>query len=158
MTDAYESFKKPENEEKRDPLMALFDSRGATQLEGGATSSAGVSSRMGARGVALMKKAIVENPTSISDPVEDKVQAAFFGGAPPPAGARATMRGYYEHRSALTDHQPTANWAWAVAGVRDLLRAGKGDEALARLDLLCIAAEQGAKDRGSGVMAHGRVW
>ena len=154
MTDAFESFKKPETEEKRDPLMALFDSRGAPQPEGGASSSAGVSSRMGARGVALMKKAIVENPTSISDPVEDKVQAAFFGGATPPAGARASMRGYYEHRSALTDHQPTANWAWAVAGARDLLRAGKGDEALARLDLLCIAAEQVAMDRGSWVMAR----
>ena len=43
---------------------------------------------------------------------------------------------------------------WAVAGARDALQAGRTEEALARLDLLLVAGEQVAIDRGSWVLAQ----
>jgi hypothetical protein len=101
-----------------------------------------------------MRQAVIDNPKAISTVVADRLQKAFYGGGALPAGSQVTMRAYLEHRSSMTDHQGTANWTWAAAGARDALAEGRTDEALARLDLLCVAAEQLAMDRGQWVLAR----
>jgi len=68
------------------------------------------------------------------------------------------MRDYLEWRSRVSNHRPSIYWRWAIAGARDALANGRSAEALARLDLACVAGEQTCIDGGSWLLAQELLW
>ena len=115
-----------------------------------------VGSRRGASARLALRRALRDNPEHFSRYVEGQLASAFASRSV--AGADPTMREYVELRSRIGNHRPTISWAWAVAGARDALAAGRTAEALARLDLALIAGEQASIDGGSWLLAQELLW
>ena len=150
MTDMFESMPGRRGAQGRD----LLDTALASQSGSGGGDA--VASRRGAVGAVALRRAVYETPAYFSGHVDSRLRAAFPSRAL--AGQEPLMREYVEHRARLSDHQPTISWIWSTAGARDALRAGRTEEALARLDLMMIAGEQVSIDRGSWLVARELLW
>ena len=100
--------------------------------------------------------ALTQEPHTFSRHV-DKAQVDSFPSRA--AGACPTMREYVEHRSRFSSyHRPSLLTAWSVAGARGALRAGRAEEAPARLDVFMISLEQASIDNGNWLMGTELLW
>ena len=103
-----------------------------------------------------MKETVKSDPAQVYGAIErlleeDLLHRQLGAGL---ADARASSRGWLEHRSHLSLYPTTVRLLWAVTGIWDCLRAGRHEEARARAALTVAAADQQALDGGSWVLAE----
>ena len=124
---------------------------------GGGLDTDGIGSmRRHGRARLALATALTQEPESFTRYVDKALADAFPSR---PTGSQPTMREYVEHRSRFSSyHRNSLLTGWSVAGARDALRAGRPEEALARLDVFMIALEQSCIDGGSWLMGSELLW
>ena len=125
-------------------------------LESGSSSMSGFGThRRQAAVLKALKQSLVEEPGELYGAIE-RLMLADFGSREAMPGEpqrEGTYRGWLEHRSRIPNIAPTVRISWSVAGALDCLKAGRPQEAKARLALLLGALDQVACDRGSWLIA-----
>ncbi|CAE7198485.1 unnamed protein product, partial [Symbiodinium sp. KB8] len=99
----------------------------------------------------ILKETVKSDPAQVYGAIErlleeDLLHRQLGAGL---ADARASSRGWLEHRSHLSLYPTTVRLLWAVTGIWDCLRAGRHEEARARAALTVAAADQQALDGGN---------
>ncbi|CAE7243718.1 unnamed protein product [Symbiodinium sp. CCMP2456] len=126
----------------------------STGAEGSLSSSSG--SRSKSTAYRVLKDAVRNDPAQVYSSIErlleeDLLHRQLDAGL---ADAKATSRGWLEHRSHLSLYPTTVRLLWAITGIWDCLRSDRPDEARARAALAVAAADQQALDGGSWVLAE----
>eukprot|EP00928_Gymnodinium_smaydae_P051332 TRINITY_DN3486_c0_g2_i1.p2 TRINITY_DN3486_c0_g2~~TRINITY_DN3486_c0_g2_i1.p2 ORF type:complete len:585 (-),score=93.25 TRINITY_DN3486_c0_g2_i1:740-2494(-) len=145
---------------RKNPLDLLGGGAHASTVESWntAASSSSAAPRQHATARRLLERALLEDPSSIYEPIESKVKE--LNAIPVPAGAEPSLnaRFWCEQRSRITSHRPTVNIVWIVSKIWELLSEANApdvrvQEARARCALLCAALEQANLDRGDWSLA-----
>ena len=122
---------------------------------GGSLQEPGSRARSRAAALRALHQAVKTDPKAIYSALEQRLAEDWEeeGLMPGIAPGRVSARGWLEHRSKLQHYPAAIRNAWALCGVWDLLRAGKTEEARARVGLAVAALDQQACDRGSYLLA-----
>ena len=121
----------------------------------GSVQEPGSKARSRAAALRALHLAVKTDPKAIYGALEQRLAEDWEeeGMMPGIAQGRVSARGWLEHRSRIGHFPSTIRSAWTVCGVWDLLRAGRTDEARARVGLAVAALDQQAIDRGSYLLA-----
>ena len=127
-------------------------------LEAGGGGSLDGSLNGGRRSAAArraLREALVTAPQEISNLIE-AAMAEDMSASTPGAGAPqlSSTRGWLEHRSRIQAYPTMVHLTWAIAGALDCIRAGKVQQARARLNIAILMADQVSIDRGSWLLAQ----
>ncbi|CAE7801360.1 unnamed protein product [Symbiodinium sp. CCMP2592] len=129
----------------------LLDAAG----QGGSGSlEAAPSLRRNAAARRALRAALVDNPCILSATVEALMKEDLHSLQTPGFEVAPSARAWLEHRSRIGSHQTLARTSWAVAGALDAARRKAFDECEARLNVLMVAMDQVATDRGSWTLAN----
>jgi len=121
----------------------------------GHDGASSTSARKGAAAYLLLKKALAESPTKISEPIIARMRekSRLSAAHTTDSDSLPDPFFYLEHRSKVSNYQSNVNWVWLTAGVVLALFRGDRDEALARALLMLAIGEQVSLDRGSWQVA-----
>ena len=148
--------KQKKKAEKAPSLEAALDrAEGFTWLgEGGSSSSSGSRSKTAA--YRILRDTLTREPSLIYGAIErlleeDLLQRRLGTSL---AEAKATARGWLEHRSNLIPYPTTVRLCRSLCGIWDALREGRTEEARARAALAVAACDQQSLDGGSWLLAE----
>ena len=102
-----------------------------------------------------LREALVTSPQEISNLIE-AAMAGDMTASTPGAGAPqlTSTRAWLEHRSRVQAFPTMVHMSWAIGGTLDCLRAGKVDQARARLNIAVLIVDQVSIDKGSWLLAQ----
>ena len=104
---------------------------------------------------ASLARGFVTSPQEISNLIE-AAMADDMTASTPGAGAPqlTSTRAWLEHRSRVQAFPTMVHMSWAIGGTLDCLRAGKVDQARARLNIAVLIVDQVSIDKGSWLLAQ----